>query len=121
MGSSVLDGLGRMHIVSGSVSASGTAALTTNDGSATLTDNGTGDFTVTFGDAFVAAPVVVACPVDATFSTDAAVGVAVKVIATNSVQFNCWEADVEGATATDITNAAADISFQFIAVGYRDN
>ena len=116
----VLDNLGRLSIITGTVTGNGTdSTVSANDGSLTITGNGTGDYTLTFGQAFTSTPIVVAQVVDATFSTDAANGVSVKASATNSVQFNAWEAVTNG-TATDILNAAADLNIGFVVVGTRD-
>ena len=54
MASGVLDQLGRLHIVHGTITAvdATDAALTSNDGSATLTRGAAGEYVVTFGDAF---------------------------------------------------------------------
>ena len=119
--SSVLKDLGQLHIVAGKVDGTDTAALTSNDGSATLTDNGTGDYTITFGDAFMSVPAVTATVIDAAISTDAAQGVVITAVATGSVQFQTWEAVLTGGASTDIANAAGDLDFHFIAVGMRNN
>lgn len=119
MGSSLLDRLGMGHIIAGSVSAGTDAALTTTDGAASLTRNGAGDFTVTFGQNFNASPVVVANIVDATDSTDEAHSIALASVGTDGVQFNVKTTTTNG-TATEILSALADIAFHFIAIGSRN-
>jgi len=119
--SSVLKNLGQLHIVAGKVDGTGTAALTSNDGSATMVDNGTGDYTVTFGEAFLAVPAVAVSHIDATLATTNANGVQIKAVSTASVQFNAWNMTISGTDATDHANAAFDLDFHFIAVGMRNN
>ena len=118
--SSNLDQLGQGHTVHGTITGTSTASISSNDGSATLTDNGTGDYTVTFGKAFLSAPTVTATPVVATFSTDAADGVSVVAVDTTSVQFNYSQPVLIGATASDTANALADGIFTFTAMGLRN-
>lgn len=110
---------GQIQIVEGQVSASGTAALTTRDGAATLTDNGTGDFTITFGQSFLSTPTVVANIVDATDATTEAHSVAITAVDSDSVQFAVKTTTTNG-TATDILSALADIDFHFMAIGARN-
>ena len=122
--SSLNDMLGMDQIVHGKVTGvlATDAALTSNDGSATLarsTDTN-GLYTITFGQAFNAVPTVNVTIVDATFSTDAANGAVILAAATNSVQIQCWEAVTNGA-GTDILNVATDLSFHFTAFGDRNN
>jgi len=112
--SSVLQSLGQLHVVHGSITGGDT--LASNDGSLTLTDTGTGDWTVNFGQAFLSAPTVVVTPVVAT--------VAATLV---------YEATVASVTATDaniITRtylqngtvaAAADVNVNFVVVGLRNN
>jgi hypothetical protein len=120
MASKLLDLLSQGHMVYGTVTGGGTASVDCNDGSVTLTDNGTGDYTLTFGDVFLSAPTVVANIVDATDSTDAAHSVAVVSAATNAVQFNTKTTVTNGA-ATDILSSLADLNFTFMAFGKRNN
>lgn len=120
MSSSSLANLGQAHLIAGSISASGTAALTTNDGSAALTDNGTGDFTVTFGQSFLSVPAVVATIIDPTDSTTQAHSVAILSVSTAAVRFNVKTVTTNG-TATDILSALADVNFNFMAFGTRNN
>lgn len=122
MSSSVLDNLGTLHVSMGLIDASnGTdAVLAGNDGSATLTRDGTGQYTVTFGDAFVSAPHVTANCVDATFATTEVHGVTLRAVSTASAAFDIYTSTTNG-TATDILSALADIDFQFVAIGTRNN
>jgi hypothetical protein len=77
--SSVLKNLGQLHIVTGAVAADG-ESMTSNDGSASIATNGPGDFTVTFGQPFLSAPVVSASVVDAAVAATEAVGVSVVAL-----------------------------------------
>jgi len=106
-----------MAMIAGRINASaGTdAVLTDNDGAATLTRGGTGDYTVTFVDNFNAAPVVTCAVVDATFSTLAEYSMVIQAVATSSVQFNV----VLNATNATVT-ALADMDFHFMVVGSRE-
>lgn len=123
MASSLLSNLGQLHVVTGKITASaGTdAALTSNDGSASLTRNATGNFTVTFGQPFLSAPIVTASPVLTVTPTDGygtdMIGVVVDAIATNSVELNV--VDMSDATTNGDLSDAGTITF--IAVGMRDN
>jgi hypothetical protein len=123
MGSSLLDFLGRGHIVYGKINASQATdtVITSNDGSATLTRVAAGEYTVTFGDVFTAVPIVVGCPVvsitTATVSTDCPV-VTLESVSTAAVTFNILDV-VGGTDATDAVQA--DHDFYFVAIGSRDN
>jgi len=116
-GSSLQDSLGTGHLVSGSVTASaGTdAVLTCNDQSAVLTRTAAGDYTVTFGEPFIATPYSVATPVRATFATTAGISAEVYSLATNAVKFNI----ISKGTAT--VCALSDTDFQFLVIGKRYN
>lgn len=106
------------NIVYGVIDASnGTDAVYTgNDGSVTLARGGTGDYTVTFGQAFLSAPVITGAVVDATFAaTDGAHVVELAAVAAGSVQFRILDT---GGSAAD--GAVADLDFHFIAVGKRN-
>lgn len=116
MGSSLLDQMGRLHIVTGVITGAGTASVASNDGSLTLTDNGTGDYTITFGDVFTSAPQVVANGVDTFAATDGAAVISIVSAATNAIQFNAIKAGDE-----DSNGALADMSVHFIVIGMRDN
>ena len=124
MASSLQDSLGQGHLVFGKITSSaGTAAtLTSNDGSATMSRAAAGDYTVTFGDAFLTAPLVVANIVDATFATTATHTVVVKASATGSVQFNMATLTLTGATTSADSLALADGGdISFMAFGLRNN
>jgi len=115
MSSKLLSRLGQLHIVTGSVSAD-LDTLTCNDGSATITNNGAGDCTVTFGDVFLSTPIVVTAPVGTGAATLGAPYAAVAASATNSVQFSI------GLTGdTDTVPSVVDGAFGFVAIGLRDN
>ena len=112
---------GQHQMVAGSIDASaGTdAVLTSADGAATMTRNDAGDYTVTFGAAFLSAPIITATPVDATFSTDETHMVTGVAVNATDVQFNVITTTTN-ATATDIASALADIDFHFMCVGARN-
>lgn len=113
---------GQTSAISGSINGSaGTdAVLTTSDGAASLTVNGTGDFTVTFGSSFLSTPVVVATPVDATFATTESHSVTVQAVSTASVQFNVVTLTQAAGTDAQDLSALADIDFAFVAIGARN-
>jgi hypothetical protein len=117
-GSSISDQLGTGHIVAGSVTATaGTdAVITCNDQSAVLTRAAAGNYTVTFGEPFIAAPVVTVGVIAPTFST--ATGYAAQIVsaAAGSVVINVYTT-----TGTTVACALADADFTFIAVGKRYN
>jgi hypothetical protein len=121
--STILSNLGQASLVTGSVTVSaGTdAALTSNDGSASLTRNAAGNYTVTFGHAFLSAPVVTANALltvgTATeYATDA-IGVVIDAVATNSLEFNVI--DVTDATTNGLLVDTGTV--HFMAFGLRDN
>ena len=119
MGSSLMDNLGQMHLVHGKITGSDAtdAALTCNDGSATLTRNAAGDYTVTFGEVFLSAPTVTGSAVfslgTATAATDAPT-VTMESVDTNAVVFNVVE------TCAGTTGIQLDADMYFIAVGMRN-
>ena len=115
MGSAIHDLLSQGHIVYGTLNA-GLDTLTCNDGSATVTDDGTGLCTVTFGEAFLSTPVVVAQPVGTIAATVGVQSVSVVASATDSVQFSIG---ISG--DTDTVPSVADAVFGFLAVGLRNN
>lgn len=119
MSSSNLTQLGNGHIVSGIITASAAtdAALTSNDPTATLTRNGAGDYTVTFGKVFNASPYVFAQLVRATFATNMAqADIEVYSRATNAVKFNISQTALAGTVS-----ALADTGdIQFVAIGARN-
>jgi hypothetical protein len=108
---------GQVGVIAASIDAtSGTdAVLTTRDGAASMVRNAAGDYTITFGSSFLSTPVVVATPVDATFSTLAEHSAIVQAVDTDTVQFNI----ITNATNGTVT-ALADIDFHFIVVGARN-
>jgi len=117
-GSSLADSLGTGHVVSGFVTATaGTeAVLTSNDASAVLTRAAAGNYTVTFGEPFLAAPIVTLGVIQPTFSTDTAYIAQIVSSATNAVVINVYTT-----SGTTVLNALADHNFTFIAVGKRYN
>ena len=108
MGSSLLDQMGQLHIVRGVISGTGTATVSSNDVTCTLTDNGTGNYTLTFGDVFLSAPTFAA--------TDGAAVVSIISAATNAVVFNSIFAGDE-----DSNGAAGDMDIHFHIMGMRNN
>ena len=117
--SSVLANLGNLHIVTGQITVtSGTWALTSNDGSVTLTDNGAGDVSVNFVHAFLSAPIVVASMLKAAPEATVFHGVTVEAVTTALATFQ-WHHD------TAATNSLADPDdgdgCHFIAIGVRNN
>jgi len=117
-GSSLADSLGTGHVVSGLVTASaGTdAVLTSNDASAVLTQTATGNYLITFGEPFLAAPAVTVEVIKPTFSTTIGYSAQLLSVATNSVAVNLYTT-----TGTTVACALADMDFTFIAVGKRYN
>jgi hypothetical protein len=115
--SSLLDNLGQLHIFTASVAANG-ESMTTNDGSATIATNGVGDFTITWGEAFLSAPVVVATALDPTYSatTDGAYNASITAVTTTTLQIQTADT---GDNAAD--GAAVDAICHIIAIGLRDN
>ena len=122
MATSLLD-TGLTAVISGKVDASsGTdAVLTTTDGAASMSRAAAGEYTITFGQNFNSAPVVVATPVisigTATASTDVVVCSLESVTVSD---FTIQLLDVVGGTdATDgVQSDAAD--FHFIVIGSRN-
>jgi len=115
---------GHTAIIAAQIDGTGTAAITTSDGAATLTDNGTGDYTVTFGSNFLSAPTVVATVIDATYATTDQPAIVILSVATDAVRFNCMmHVDHTGA-GTDATTlsvgALADMDFHMVAIGKRN-
>jgi hypothetical protein len=76
------------------VDGTGTASLLEGTTDATLTDNGTGDYTLTFAQAFGRTPIVTATPVTT------GIHIEIKAVSTTAVQFNTF-AVADGTTATD--------------------
>lgn len=121
MGSSLLDSLGRMHLVFGKItySAGGVPSLSgCNDESATIADTGTGIATVTFGEAFSTAPAVVTTPIKGTESATFNNLVVIDSITTTVVVFR-FKADAAGTNST--ADPASTDGCSFACFGMRDN
>lgn len=124
--SMVLDNLPHLSIVTGSVNCgAGTdAALTSNDPSSTLTRVAAGEYTVTFGQAFMSTPTVNVTFLQtigtATTSTNCVVP---QLEAVSTAAFTVNLLDVVGATnATtgDQSDGASGDKFHFVAIGMRN-
>lgn len=115
--SSLLQNLGNAHIFAAVVAADG-ATMTSNDGSATIATNGDGLFTITWGAAFLSAPVVVAVALDATYAaaTDGPYNASLVSVTTTAVQIQI----AKGGDA-DADGAAVDAICHVIAYGLRNN
>lgn len=83
-----------IHVIGSRVDGTGTAALLSGSNELTLTDNGTGDYTLTFDVAFKQVPVVVATPVTAGISLQ------IGTLSASAVQILAV-ATSDGTTATD--------------------
>lgn len=81
------------RMIGARVDGTGTAALLNAASQLTLTDNGTGDYTLAFDEAFKQVPVVVALPVTAQIQ------LRIGTISASSVQILAFAMD--GTTATD--------------------
>jgi hypothetical protein len=122
-GSSIQDQLGLGHVVAGTITASaGTdAVLTCNDQSAVLTRTAAGDYTVTFGEPFVAAPVVVLQVLDATLSTLAGPFMNLISSATNAIRMTMID-EARSSVGTGVARALADAGdIHFVCIGKRYN
>ena len=122
--SKVLNNLGNLHIVTGTITVnSGTWALTTNDSTCTLTDIGAGNVRVNFGENFVSAPSVTATILKATSEAQVIKNVIVENTTTALSEFVHHSFDDSGAGATDITTVDPDDDdgFMFVAIGVRNN
>lgn len=122
-GSSLQDQLGMGHVVSGSFTATaGTdAVLTCNDQSAVLTRAAAGDYTVTFGEPFTAAPVAICQILDATLSTLAGPYVNLISSATNAIRMTIID-EARSSVGTGVARALADAGeVHFVCVGKRYN
>lgn len=115
-GSSLMDQLGQGHVIAGKMTASaGTdAVVTSNDKSLTAAQNAAGDYTITFGEPFNAAPFVTCTPVNATFATTKQKTCELVSVATNSFRVSLVD---RNGTLTALT----DQDFHFIVVGKRYN
>lgn len=78
------------------LTGTGTAALNEGGSDATLTDNGTGDYTLTFTRAFLRAPVVIATPV----ASAGDVICSLHTISTSAVRIVAFDG-TDGTTAKD--------------------
>jgi len=83
-----------MRLLGFQLDGAGTASLTKGSQDATLTDNGTGDYTLTFSKAFAQVPTVVATPLTAD------VILQIAAVAVSSVQIKAFDA-TDGTTAKD--------------------
>lgn len=125
-GSSFQDQLGQGHEIIGSVTtgAGANAVLTCNDRSAVLTRAAAGNYTITFGDVFLAAPFCNFTPLVATFSTAALFVVQLVSVTTAAVNFNLVKQNDTGTAATTLSalddGAAGDL-VHFQIVGKRNN
>ncbi len=81
------------HLIAARVDGTGTAAMLSGARELTLTDNGVGDYTLTFETAFAQVPVVTA------LALTAATQVKLHAVAVGSVQIKCFAMD--GTTAQD--------------------
>lgn len=88
------------------VTGTGTAVIDLGGTDATLTDNGTGDYTLTFAKAFSRVPVVSVIAVSATGDVLCSLG----TVSATAVQIKCWDG-TDGTTAKDAV-------FHAIVVGY---
>ena len=82
------------HVIAARVDGTGTAALLSGSTELSLTDNGTGDYTLTFSQQWARVPVVVATPVTAGVSLN------IAAVSASSVQITSV-ATSDGSTATD--------------------
>jgi hypothetical protein len=117
--SSVLQNLGNLHIITGTITVtSNTWTLAASDDTTTLTDIGPGNVSLTFSPAFLAAPAVVATPLKATHEATVFYNIKVEAVSTTTVEFVNHH-DTAG------TNTTADPDdgdgWMFIAIGLRDN
>ena len=123
MGSSVLDQLGQLHIVRGRVIyTTQVPALTSNDGSASIVDTGVGNSTITWGEAFLSAPVIHATPLTATGAPLSQDYVTVEQATTTTAEFKIQRAAFSGMlTGTDIVANQASIAAQAQLSGTVDS
>lgn len=83
----------QMRLMAIHLDGTGTAALTQGSTQATLTDNGTGDYTLTYREPLGRAAVVVASPITA--------GIICRVSASTALSCRILCFAVDGTTATD--------------------
>ena len=123
MASAVLDNLEHLHVVFGRVTyASGVPVLSSNDESATIADTGTGDATITFGEAFRSAPQVLTQRLKTSHNAANVETVHVEQVTTTVVEFRFMDIDDTGAGATDIgsNDPPEDNGCMFIIIGERN-
>ena len=117
MPSSALTNLGNLHVVIGRITyTTGVPALVCNDDSATLADTATGIATLTFGDAFLAAPAVVANYRKGTEAATTNNLMVIDSVTTTTVVFR-FKNDAAGTNST--ADPADTDGCQFIAIGMR--
>lgn len=85
-----------VHMIAGRVDGTGTAEILEGGNEMSLTDNGTGDYTLTFGQAFQRVPTVVVTPIGASGDVVATLG----TLSASAVQILCWDG-TDGTTAKD--------------------
>lgn len=86
------------------VDGTGTASILEGQFDGTLTDNGTGDYTITFAKAFVRVPVISALPVTAD------VALSINAVSASSVRIVAREIDA--------SPAAVDADFHVMVLGF---
>lgn len=92
----------KMRLISVKVDGTGTASVSgTCSKNVTLTDNGTGDYTVTFNLPYIQIPEVVACPITASRICQ------LGTVAVGSVQV----------LTKNLSGSAADADFHLIVIG----
>lgn len=94
------------HLIAARVDGTGTASILAGSRELTLTDNGTGDYTLTFATAFQRTPVVVASPI----STTGDVILSIHSVSTTAVRILAWDG-TDGTTAKDIDFHAMIMGF----------
>lgn len=97
------------HMIAARVDGTGTAAMIEGGNEITLTDNGTGDYTLTFAQPFKRIPSVVATPIGASGDVVCTIG----TISVSAVQILCWD-------GTDGTTAK-DADFHALILGFDDD
>lgn len=123
MPSSVIDSIAQGALVAGRIIyTTGVPALTSNDGSATVADTGTGNCTVTFGQPFLSAPQVVAQYLKATNSDLILHHVTVEQATTTTVEFRTHVITDSGVGTTDVTagDPADGDGILFMVFGQRN-
>jgi hypothetical protein len=112
----------QLHIVYGRILyTTGVPALTSNDGSASVADTGSGNCTVTFGQAFLSAPQVIASPLKATHDAADQDSVTVEQATTTTAEFRFLLTNDAGAASNVTSPDPADgDGLMFIAIGLRD-